>query len=352
MSTVAHPGPASGRDRVAGGGALVTSHDVARRAGVSQPTVSRALRDQKGVSMATRIRVREAARQLGYVPSHVGRSLATRTTGRVGVVSAELRNPFYPALIEPLHDALAELGFRMILATDRGDAEVELEPLIDGSLDGVVLTTVEIGSTLPAELSRRGLPYVLLNRSLPGVDADMCVADNDAGGAAVADFLVDLGHTRIGAIFGPSVTSTGRERATGFCRRLAERGRPLAAQYRREGPFRQDAARTALRELMREQPPPTALFCGNDVVALGVCNEAHAAGIAIPGELSVIGYDDIPMAAWEVFSLTTMRVDLAVMAGRAAALLSERIKNPGSPVRRVVLPPALVRRRTHGPPGG
>jgi LacI family transcriptional regulator len=348
MSTAVPPG----RDRAAGGDEVVTSHEVARRAGVSQPTVSRALRDQKGVSMATRIRVREAARELGYVPSHTGRSLATRTTGRVGVVSAELNNPFYPALIEPLHDALAEHGFRMILATDRGDAEVELEPLIDGSLDGVVVTTVEAGSTLPAELSRRGLPYVLLNRSLADVDADMCVADNVAGGAAVADLLVELGHTRIGAIFGPAVTSTGQERADGFGRRLAERGRPLAARYRRQGPFHQDTGRNALRELMREQPPPTALFCGNDVVALGVCNGAYAAGLAIPGELTVIGYDDIPMAAWEVFGLTTMRVDLTVMAARAAALLTERIKDPMSPARRVVLPPTLVRRRTHGPPGG
>jgi LacI family transcriptional regulator len=319
---------------------------------VSQPTVSRALRDQKGVSMATRSRIREAARELGYVPSHAGRSLSTRTTGRVGVVSAELRNPFYPALIEPLHDALAASGYRMILVTDRGDAEVEIEPLIDGSLDGVVITTVEAGSTLPAELGRRGVPCVMLNRSVADADADMCVADNVAGGAAVADFLLGLGHTRIGAIFGPPSTSTGRERAAGFGRRLADRGRPLADRYVREGPFSTATGHTALGQLMAERPPPTALFCGNDVVALGVCNGAHAAAIGIPGQLSVIGYDDIPMASWEVFSLTTMRVDLAVMARRAAFLLAERIRNPGSPARRIVLAPELIRRRTHAAPGG
>lgn len=328
----------------------VTSHDVARLAGVSQPTVSRALRDRKGVSMITRVRVREAAKALGYVPSQVGRSLATRTTGRVGVVTAELSNPFHPALIEPLHDALAALGYGMILVADRGDAEIEVEPLVDGSLDGVVLSTSEVGSRLPLELSRRGLPHVMLNRSVDGAENDMCVSDNTAGAEAVADFLVDLGHTKIGAVFGPEVTSTGRERAAGFRLRLAERGVPLEPCYARSGPFDQDTGRAALGELMACQPPPTALFCANDVVAFGVCNGAAAIGIDIPGQLTVVGFDDIPMASWEVFSLTTMRVDLSVMGQCAAMLLAERIANPTLPPRRVVLPVELIRRGTHSRP--
>jgi LacI family transcriptional regulator len=329
---------------------MVTSHDVARLAGVSQPTVSRALRDRKGVSMVTRARVRDAARALGYVPSQVGRSLATRTTGRVGVVSAELCNPFYPALIEPLHDALAALGYRMILLTDRGDAEIELEPLIDGSLDGVVLSTSEVSSQLPLELARRGLPHVMLNRSVDGAQTDECVSDNIAGAGAVADFLVDLGHTRIGAVFGPEAMSTGRERAAGFRTRLAERGAALESRYVRSGPFHQDTGRAALTELMACQPPPTALFCANDVVAFGACTAAMAAGIDIPRQLTIVGFDDIPMASWEVFSLTTMRIDLEDMGRRAAALLAERIADPGLPARRVVLPVDLVRRGSHAPP--
>jgi LacI family transcriptional regulator len=329
---------------------VVTSHDVARLAGVSQPTVSRALRDCQGVSMVTRVRVREAARELGYVPSHAGRSLATRTTGRVGVVSDELANPFYPALIEPLHDALAVLGYRMILVTDRGDAEVELEPLIDGSLDGVVLSTSASSSQLPFELARRGLPHVMVNRTVDGAQTDQCVSDNIAGAGAVADFLVALGHTRIGAVFGLGTTSTGRERAAGFRHRLAEHGVPLPPHYVRSGPFHQDTGRAAIGELMACRPPPTALFCANDVIAFGVYDGAAAAGIHIPGQLTVVGFDDIPMASWRVFSLTTMRVDLAVMGRRAAALLAGRISNPSLPPRRVVLPVDLVRRGSHAPP--
>jgi LacI family transcriptional regulator len=266
------------------------------------------------------------------------------------VVSAELCNPFYPALIEPLHDALAALGYRMILVTDRGDAEIELEPLIDGSLDGVVLSTSEVGSSLPFELAKRGLPHVMLNRTVDGASTDECVSDNVAGAEAVADFLVDFGHTRIGAVFGPEATSTGRERTAGFRRRLAERGVPLSPDYVRTGEFHQDTGRAALDELMAVKPPPTALFCANDVIAFGVCAAAAAAGVDIPAQLTVVGFDDIPMASWEVFSLTTMRVDLSVMGQRTATLLAERIADPELPPRRVVLPVELVLRSTHSRP--
>jgi len=328
----------------------VTSHDVARLAGVSQPTVSRALRDQAGVSAVTRRRVREAARQLGYVPSHAGRALSTQTTGRIGIVSAELGNPFYPALLEPLHAALAERGYRAILLTDRGDAPVELEPLIDGSLDGVVLTTTERSSALPHELTRRGLPFVMLNRTVAGVCADACAADNRSGAAAVADLLVDLGHRRIGGVLGPESTSTGEERALGFRDRLAERGVPLSPRHVVRGPFAEATGRAGLRALLRADPAPTALFCGNDVVALGVCNAARAAGIAVPEQLSVIGFDDIPMAGWDLVDLTTVRTDLAAMARAAAQLITARIQAPAAPVRTVIVQSEIVLRRTHAPP--
>lgn len=331
-------------------GVGITSHDVARLAGVSQPTVSRALRDQPGVSAATRGKVRDAARVLGYVTSQAGRSLATRSTGRVGVVSAELSNPFYPALLEPLHDALGQFGYRTILVTDRGEVPVELEPLIDGSLDAVILTTSETGSDLPEELRRRGVPFVLLNRTVDGVDGDVCTVDNIAGGALVADLLMSLGHERIGAILGPSTTSTGRDRRRGFQDRLAEHGRALPPKLVREGPFTAAFGRTALRELMAGPKSPTAIFCGNDVLGLGVLNACLAHGIDVPDALTVIGFDDIAMAAWECFDLTTVRVDLAAMAQSAARLLVDRIASSERPARQISLDPVLVPRGTHSAP--
>lgn len=329
---------------------MITSHDVARLAGVSQPTVSRALRDQAGVSAETRAKVRDAARALGYVPSEAARALSTKRSRRVGIVSAELGNPFYPALLEPLHDALAARGYRTILVTDRGDQPVEIEALIDGSLDGVVLTTSMTDSQLPHELARRGVPFVFLNRVADGISADACVVGNYEGAERVANLFVDLGHRRIGAVFGPDATSTGRERAAGFRDRLAELGIGLAPRYSWQGPFSHATGRAAMNSLLQLAEPPTALFCGNDVIAIGVYNAAMGAGVSIPADLTVVGFDDIPMAAWETYDMTTMRADLARLACNATELLSERIEAPESPVRRVTLDAELVLRGTHGPP--
>ncbi len=237
----------------------VTSHDVARLAGVSQPTVSRALRDSRGVSAPTRRKVREAARALGYVPIQSGRALSTQSTGRVGIVSAELTNPFYPAIIEPLHDRLADAGYRTILITDRGEAPVEVEPLIDGSLDGVIVTTSTLSSSLPEELRRRGVPCVLVNRAVDTVGVDRCVSDNLEGGAMVADFLLDLGHRRIAAIFGPGTTSTGHERAVSFQQRLADRGAAMPLPSSGRWPTRRRTAGPLCSSCWRSSRAPSSV---------------------------------------------------------------------------------------------
>ena len=328
----------------------VTSHDVARLAGVAQPTVSRALRDEKGVSAATRRRVREAARSLGYVPSQAGRALSTRRSRKIGVISAELSNPFYPALLGPLHDALAGHGYRTVLFTDRGERPVELDPLLDGSLDGVVLTTSERTSSLPGELMARGVPFVMVNRTVDGIEADRCVAGNRVGAAAVAELLAHLGHRRVAAILGPESTSTGQERADGFRDALAHRGIDLPPARMVHGPFDPDTGRRGLIRLISTEAPPTAVFCGNDVIALGALNAAASLGIDIPERLTIVGFDDIPMAGWEVFDLTTVRVDLPEMAKSVAALLIERLATPDAPARSVVLEPRLIMRGTHAPP--
>ncbi len=206
----------------------VTSHDVARLAGVSQPTVSRALRQDSQVSEATRRRVRAAAEQLGYVPSERGRSLSTRSTRQIAMV-ADLDNPLYPQLVGPLHDAFADHGFRMVLLAERGEEIVGDERLLDGSVDGAVLTTSQLRSSLPLQLHERGVPFVQLNRVSEMVDADSVTADNAAGGRAVADLLVATGHREIAAILGPLETSSAAGREKGF------RIRASKSRYRAAG---------------------------------------------------------------------------------------------------------------------
>lgn len=327
-----------------------TSHDVARHAGVTQPTVSRALSGAKGVSEATRQRVVESATVLGYVPSEAGRSLRTRTTRRIGIVAPELTNPFYPELIEPLRACLDARGFRAALITDRDENPVVLSSLADGTLDGVILTTSLLHSQLPADLLARGIPVVLVNRELDDTEADRCVIDNIAGSRAVAQLVADLGHRRVAGIMGSRTTSTGRDREIGFRRGLRSRGIGLPAAMVHRGPFTVATGFAAMSALLDADPPPTAVFCGNDVLALGAFNAAVQRGVRIPQDLTLIGYDDIDMAQWQVFRLTTVRVDLRALAASAVDLLLRRLREPSRPAERVVLPPELILRGSHAAP--
>ncbi|MFJ9123711.1 LacI family DNA-binding transcriptional regulator [Streptomyces sp. NPDC102340] len=326
----------------------ITSHDVAKLAGVSQPTVSRALRDDPRVSQATRAKIKRAAEALNYVPSEAGRTLSTRATHRVGVIVTDMTNPFYPHVVAPLHDELERLGYRMMLLTERSDEAVAEEKLLDQSLDGVVLATATTDSRLPALLERRGMPYVFLNRDTGRSGDFASVVDNEGGGRLVAQELVGLGHRRIAGIFGAANTTTGRERELGFRLALADAGIGLPDDRVVRGAFEYETGYAALPSLLKAAEPPTAVFCGNDVVAIGVLNAALAAGVKVPDDLTVIGFDDLPMAAWEVFRLTTVRHDLGELACQAARLLARRIAGEvDADGERLVLPTEFVPRATH-----
>jgi LacI family transcriptional regulator len=321
-----------------------TSHDVARAAGVSQPTVSRALRGDPRVTEATRERVAQAARELGYVASDRGRSLSTRRTGRVGVVVEDLDNPFYLELLDELHERLEHAGTRMIVFTPRHDDPAGLERLVDGSIDGVVLTTTFLQSPLPALLRARGFPFVLLNRIVDAADVTCCSVDNVAGGELAARELLDAGHREISAIFGPRETSTGRDRERGVRAALAAAGVELRRM--RRGPYTYETGHAATLALLAGEERPTALFCGNDVIALGALNACHRMGLRVPEDVSVVGFDDIAMAGWDLYRLTTVRQDLRRMAQIAVELVLDGAGEP----QRIVLPAEMVRRDTVGQP--
>lgn len=321
---------------------VVTGFDVARLAGVSQPTVSRALRNLPGTSPETRSRVLAAATSLGYVPSDSARSLSTRRTRRVAVVSEELTNPYYPALVEPLRARLAAHDLRTVVVTDAST-------LTDGSYDGAILTTTTRTSTLPRDLTERGVPHVLANRVLDHPESHCCAVDNAGGAAALAELLVDLGHRRIGSVQGPVATSTGRERAAALRASLRGRGLVLRRELTRRADFSHDAGQAAALDLLDRADRPTALVCGNDAVALGALSAARELGIAVPETLTVVGFDDIPMAGWPLIDLTTVHSDLSELATVAVDLLLAEIAEPGRvPIERRV-PVSLRLRGTHGP---
>lgn len=338
-----------------------TSHDVARSAGVSQSTVSRALRDDPRVSDATKQRVLAAAAELGYVPSEVGRSLVTRSTRTVGIVVTDLTSVFYPYILAPLHDEVVAREYRMVVFTEGVESDTPpeqavLKPLVDRlldrSIDGVVLTTSSLDGTVPRTLAQRRLPLVFLTRYVEGVAADSAIVDNSLGASLAASEAIRLGHARVGVILGPANTSTGRDRERGIRAALTSAGIPLPDEMVRRGSFTFETGHASMSELMALDPIPTVVLCANDTVAIGAFNAARGLGRQVPGDVSIVGFDDLPMAAWEVFQLTTVHQPMEEMARAAVRLLIERIEGEvhDDAVRQIVFEPRLVMRRTLAPP--
>ena len=328
----------------------VTSHDVARLAAVSQPTVSRALRGDRHVAADTRRRVLAAAAELGYVPSERGRSLATRSTRQIAMV-ADVRNALYPVLVEPLHDRFAEHGLRVVLHAGRGDGEATYDRILDGSVDGVVLVTTQVDSPLVRELQRRAIPFVELNRLSGRPRVDGVTADNSGGSGKMIDLLLSSGHRRVGAIFGPPQASTSRDREAGARAALATAGTGLPARHVARGGFGFEDGERGLVSVLGGRARPTAVFCVGDLVAVGALNQARRMGLRVPQDVAVVGFDDIAVAGWPMIGLTTVRADLTGMATAAADLLIRRLADPSEPSRTLVFPTELVLRGTHQGPG-
>jgi LacI family transcriptional regulator len=300
--------------------------------------------------------VEEAARRLGYIPNSLASSLASRATRTVAVVVADLTNPFFPNLLTPVSDELQLMGYRVVLIAERTDlptGEHALARLLDGSIDGVLVTTATLGSPSAAFLQQRGLPVVLLSRYIDGLDVDRVVSDNRGGGFAAGRYLLDLGHERIGVIRGPANTSTSRDQMAGFVDALDARHIRQDESLVRLGGYSHQSGYQHTLELLRQPNRPSAIFCGNDVVAFGAMDAALSLGIRVPGDLSILGFDDLPMASWEVFQLSTLRQPFGDMARAAARMLVERIEH-GAAVgagREQLFATSLVKRATVDRPG-
>lgn len=329
-----------------------TSKDVAKAAGVSQPTVSRALAGHPHVSAATRERVRKVAEELGYVPQESGRVLRSRRTRRIALVSTpdDLLDPFHPQLVVPLHKALAAAGYRTTLLAETDDAAV-LAQVTDGSVDGVVLAGPRAGSSVPRQLAAAGVPHVLVARPAPEAGHPNCLADNRQGAAAVAELVAGLGHCEVALVLGPRRHRTSLDREAGFRAVLAAAGRSVRTRVLRGG-YDHATGVAAAQALLASARRPTAILCASDTIALGVLHEARLRGVDVPGELTVTGFDDIPVAAWEPYALTTVRHDADRMAAEAVRLLLARLGPAADQAEpeSVMVHADVVLRETHAPP--
>jgi DNA-binding LacI/PurR family transcriptional regulator len=322
--------------------ASVTSGDVARRAGVSQSAVSRTFSPGASVSPEMRERVLKAADELGYRPNALARAMISGRSRLIAILLAYLDNQFYPVLLEQVARALQERGYQVLLfMTDPGDQDGVVQKMLQFQVEGIIMASATLSSSLARECAETGTPVLLLNRYVPASPASSVTCDNIEGGRMLAHFLADGGHRRIAFIAGQEDSSTSRDREAGFCKGLAERGLPLFA--RAVGGYTFEGAAEATRRLMAARERPDALFVGNDHMAFAAMDVLRGEmRLSVPGDISVVGYDDVPEAGWGGYGLTTISQSSAAMAETAVAIMMEQIEKQEVNRKAAILPARLV----------
>ncbi|WP_311200336.1 LacI family DNA-binding transcriptional regulator [Jannaschia sp. W003] len=332
----------------------MTAADVAREAGVSQSAVSRVFTDGASASPAMAGRVREAAERLGYRPNVLARSLITGRSRIVGLVVGYLDNPFYADAIDKLSAALQSEGYHLLIFTtgrSMPDLDRIVGELIDYQVDGLIAASANISGELVRRCEAAGLPLVLFNRGIEGGGATAVTSANREGGALVAEFLVAGGHRCFGHVAGWHGSSTGRDRLEGFRAGLEARGARL--HHCAPGDYDRAAAAEATRAMMGAACPPDAIFAANDHMAFAVLDcLRHDLCLRVPGDVSVVGYDDVSVAAWPAYALTTVRQSSRRMVEATVRELLAHMAAPARPPVRVEVEGPLVVRESARVPEG
>jgi len=332
------------------GDGAATLAEIARAAGVSTPTVSKVLNGRADVAPATRSRVEELLRRHGYS--------RRRGTGQpsalLDLVFHELESAWAMEVIRGVENVARETGLHVVLSESAG----RLSPgqtWVDGVLarrpTGVVLVLSNLDAGQRAQLTSRDIPFVVLDPAGdPGEDVPSVGATNWHGGLAATRHLVELGHRRIGVIGGPARMMCSRARIDGYRAALDTAGLPVDPELIREGDFHHEAGYAIGLQLLRLPDRPTAIFTGNDLQALGLYEAARELGLHIPRDLSVVGFDDLPIARWIGPPLTTVRQPLTEMAEAAARLVIDLSRGRRPTTLRADLATRLVERSSTAPP--
>lgn len=335
---------------------MTTIRDVARKAGVSVATVSRVMNGSGPVSAAAARRIHEAATSLRYVP-HIGaRSLITAKTHTLGVLLPDLYGEFFSELIRGIQQGAQGHGYNLLFASAHG-GKPEIRSAIRamrGRVDGLIIMSPHVDAETLVENFPTSVPIALLSCALRGTKHPMIDIDNARGAREVVRYLVGTGHRRIAHITGASGNVDAVERLKGFRAAMKAAGLTRADGPEIEGDFTEAAGYLAGDQLLRLTPRPTAVFAANDAMALGVMGALRERRMRVPEDVSVVGFDDIPVARYVHPTLTSVHVPIADMGERAAVLLIDALAGPppSAPDTRLVrIPTRLVVRGSSGPPG-
>lgn len=326
----------------------VTLRDLAEDLGMSVSTISRAFHKKATIAGDTRGAVLKRAAELGYKPNPLARSLITKRTHIVGIVAADITNPFYPEVLNSLTEGLQTLDMSVMLvsASPSRTSDEALRLLLRYQPDIAILLAATLPSAAARDCREAGTPVIFFNRYASDGVSWAVTCDNTRGGMQIADHLIERGHKRLAYVAGRPDASTTVDRWRGFRRRCVQRG--LAAPTREEaGAFSYPAGYAAAMRLLAQRPLPDAVFGANDIVALGVMDAARREfGIRIPEDLSVVGFDDIPMAAWPPYALTTLRQPTAAMVESTVDLVRKLMRRSSQKAEVKRIPGVLIERGT------
>jgi LacI family transcriptional regulator len=333
--------------------ANVTIKDVARLSGVSSMTVSRVINGSERVSPETRQRVERAIAELGYVPSRLARGLIRQKTGTLALIVPDVANPFFTLIVRGAEDVARRAGYRMILADTRADLTIErdvIEEMLAHRVDGIMIAPVSDRSKGHLQrLARYGVEFVLIDRTVSGIESDVVTGDNVGGARRLVEHLISLGHRRIGFITESDDVSTARDRRQAYEAALAAAGLPPDPSLIVRSTVDPPGGFEGMRRLLELDEPPTAVFTVNNLVALGAIEAVRAHELEVPDDFALVCFDDIEYASRLYPFLTVMAQPAETLGTLGTQLLLERIEGraPEQP-RVVVLPAQFVVRRSCG----
>ena len=333
--------------------AAVTIRDVARQAGVSPMTVSRVINGSARVSPEARGRVEQAISDLGYVPSRLARGLSAQRTGTLALIVPDVANPFFTLIVRGAEDVARRAGYRVILCDTRSDLVLErevIEEMIAHRVEGILIAPVSDRSRDHLRrLAKFGVPFVLVDRTVPGVDADAVLADSAAGAQRLVEHLIALGHRRIGMVVESDEVSTARDRRRGYEAALAGAGIAVDPELVAESTVDPRGGIEGMTRLLELDERPTAVFTVNSLVAVGAIEAVRTVGLEVPDDIALVCFDDIEYASRLYPFLTVMEQPAETFGTLGTQLLLEQIENRAPDRRRtVVLPGQFVVRRSCG----
>ena len=327
---------------------------------MSVSTVSRVFNGYDDVSPATRERVMDVARRLDYAPSAAARTLVKQQSQLIGVVlftgyeHPDIHHPFFQEVLVGLKHGIGELGYDLLLfateqpGSSRGRPHSYLRRARQHRVDGLVVMGVDRDDPEVEKLVRADIPVMAVDLDVVHDHTSFVASDNIGGARLAVRHLHELGHTRIATIAGPSNTKPGADRTLGFHAEMRELGLEIPRGYELEGDFYPESGERAMQSLMRLAEPPTAVFAAADMMAVGAIRSMHAAGLSVPGDLAIVGFDDIRLAELLSPPLTTVRQDMVGIGLAAGRALVEQIENPDVTPPVLTLPVELVVRASCG----